>query len=182
MSWLWLRFAHNVCFVSHLTCTKTPGRNGHFGGLLGTSDAVDRGEDASFGSWADRTLFGFRFSVRCRIRIDFMANRTFVSWEEERKNKSKNMEHIIICERYTIACKTKCSPHLDNLIYTSLSKYTHTIAAIVRLPVATMPNSITPNCIAAWWVSVLAGNGRQHTAIVNQITAMISTQSTQCNY
>lgn len=53
-----VRFMQRFCFVSFFTCTRTPGRNGHRGGLFGTSDTiciagVGRGEVC----WYDNTLF-----------------------------------------------------------------------------------------------------------------------------
>lgn len=53
-----VRFMQRFCFVSFFTCTRTPGRNGHRGGLFGTSDTVciagvGKGEVC----WYDNTLF-----------------------------------------------------------------------------------------------------------------------------
>lgn len=44
---LWVRLAQRLCLVSTFTCTKTPGRNGHFGGLFGISGGGGRGGGGS---------------------------------------------------------------------------------------------------------------------------------------
>lgn len=43
--------------MSHLTCTSTPGRRGHLGGLFGMSVVGGRDAVESFAVCADKTLY-----------------------------------------------------------------------------------------------------------------------------
>lgn len=78
------RFAHKFCFVSHLTCTNTPGRNGHLGGLFGISGTDGRDADVSAAVCADKTLFvptntfNFRGFCGCFFFVLFQSKFQFV--------------------------------------------------------------------------------------------------------
>lgn len=87
--------------MSHLTCTSTPGRNGHLGGLFGISGADGLDADVSAAVCADRTLFG-RGTTKRISNWEFLFNQKFSFSEffafdfwgnlEEQQAKTKKKE------------------------------------------------------------------------------------------